>query len=186
MFNIGLDVDRVALAAVKTAAVPDEVELETGVAQIAVACDLVADAEVAKFRLTCGGSKPWPVDVRTDLSVLLEQCPNIFRALAEREPGFQLRMYEQGIETVLSFARGAEVLTVIGRPLVPGGTSRYASDQAEEVSVEMFLRCITDVVAGFVECCAVVCPHLLAMPEFVEWKSAIGRWERADRSGAPG
>ena len=51
----------------------------------------------ARFIVSGFGQARWPVDVRTDLCVLLEQLPSALLALASDAP-FEIDFYEQGIQ----------------------------------------------------------------------------------------
>src|SRR6185503_18749768 len=96
-------IQRESLEAAQPGQVSADYELSTAEAQLMAACELMADAAVADFRLSCCGERSWPVDVRTDLSVFLGQSVGMLQALVDEAPSFRLEMYEQGIETALVF-----------------------------------------------------------------------------------
>ncbi len=73
MFELTVQLHPSALSTALPTQTGDDSELETAEAQLMTACEFIADARVADFRLLCCGEHPWPVDVRTDLSILLEQ-----------------------------------------------------------------------------------------------------------------
>jgi|HubBroStandDraft_1064217.scaffolds.fasta_scaffold04115_1 hypothetical protein len=54
----------------------------------------------AKFTVSGFGQDPWPVDVRTDFAVFLEQLPEALRSVKSLKP-FALDFYEQGVERKL-------------------------------------------------------------------------------------
>lgn len=65
-------------------------------------CGALADTASAEFIASGFGQQRWPVDVRTDLPVFLEQLPG---AMASVESGvsFSLDFYEQGVERSVHF-----------------------------------------------------------------------------------
>lgn len=65
-------------------------------------CDVFADTASLDFFVSGFGQPRWPVDVRTDLPIFLEQLP---RALACARAGkaFTIDFYEQGIERAIHF-----------------------------------------------------------------------------------
>lgn len=59
------------------------------------------------------GQERWPVDVRTHLAVLLEQLPDVLKAIAARESA-EIYLYEQGVDRLLTLGpKGAGVLRAL-------------------------------------------------------------------------
>ncbi|MFL5358998.1 hypothetical protein [Archangium sp.] len=172
MFELALQIHPDALAAAQPGQPGDEYELETAESQLMAACELLADAGVADFRLLCCGEQPWPVDVRTDLSVFLEQLPGLLQALREEGSCFRLRMYEQGIETVLAFTRAGGLLRIRCEPLLPGSENRWSAHD-ESLEVRVLVHSVAGVLAAFVQCCAHVCPPLLMHAELTGWRRLV-------------
>jgi len=172
MFELTVQLHPSALSTALPTQTGDDSELETAEAQLMTACEFIADARVADFRLLCCGEHPWPVDVRTDLSILLEQLPALLQALDEGAPSFQLRMYEQGIETVLAFTRMDGMLRIHCEPLLAGGENRFGAHD-EVVGVEILVRAVAGVLSNFIECCERVCPQLLRRSELDEWRKRV-------------
>lgn len=65
-------------------------------------CRQIDEQDGCVFKISGFGQEKWPVDVKTDLPVLLEQLPQIFSAI-ELYQDFQLDFYEQGIERYIDF-----------------------------------------------------------------------------------
>jgi hypothetical protein len=172
MFELTVQLHSSALSTALPVQTGDEYELETAEAQLMAACALIADARVADFRLFCCGEQPWPVDVRTDLAILLEQLPGLLQALVEATPSFPLQMYEQGIETVLVFTRMDGMLRIHCEPLLAGGENRFGAHD-EVLAVEALVRALADVLSNFIECCERVCPQLLMRAELNEWRRHV-------------
>lgn len=172
MFELVLQIHPDAFAAARPGQPGDEYELDTAESQLMAACELIADAGVAEFRLRCCGEQPWPVDVRTDLSVFLEQLPELLQALHEGSPCFRLQMYEQGIETVLVFTRTGGLLQVRCEPLLPGGENRWGAHE-ESLEVRMLVHSVAGVLTTFVQCCERVCPQLFMRAELTDWRRLV-------------
>jgi len=172
MFELTLQLHPSALATAQPGQPGDEYELETVEAQLMAACELIADASVADFQLRCCGEHSWPVDVRTDLSILLEQFQELLQALHEEAPSFRLRMYEQGIETVLAFTRTGDMLQVRCEPLLAGGENRFGAHD-EVLHVKALVHAVAGVLSAFIQCCKRVCPQLLTLPELRDWRKLV-------------
>jgi hypothetical protein len=184
MFELALQVQRESLEAARPGQVSEDYELSTAEAQLMAACELLAAAAVADFRLVCCGELPWPVDVRTDLSVFLAQSVGVLQALDEGAPSFRLEMYEQGIETALIFRRMEGKLHVHCEPLLASGDTRFCT-QDEELGTEILVRAVAGVITGFTECCARLCPQLLVLPELTRWRKTVEQLvERLQREKA--
>jgi hypothetical protein len=172
MFELSLHIQRESFEAAQPGQVSEDYELSTAEVQLMAACELLADTAVADFRLVCCGERPWPVDVRTDLSVFLEQSAGLLQALKDGAPSFRLEMYEQGTETVLVFSRGEGKLHVHCEPLLTLGDRRFCT-RDEALDVAVLVRAIAGVITGFTECCARLCPQLLVLPELTRWRKTV-------------
>jgi hypothetical protein len=173
MFELALHVQQDVLAAAQPGEVSDAYELNNAEAQLMAACELIADTGVADFRLACCGARLWPVDVRTDLPVFLEQLQGLLQALESRASVFQLQMYEQGIETVLAFSRREDILHLRCEPLLPGGENRLG-EHGEQLSVRALVGSLNEMLAAFLLCCERVCPQLLTHKELHDWRKNVG------------
>lgn len=69
---------------------------------IADICEALESTGRIKFIVTGFDPKPWPMDVETDLSVVLLQLPDALRRL-EQHQSFTIDFYEQGTERRLEF-----------------------------------------------------------------------------------
>jgi hypothetical protein len=70
-------------------------------------CEVLAEADGARFTLGGFGREPWPVSVDYDMSVFLEQLPDLLENLDSGDV-FRLDMYAQGTEAMLEFLPGGE------------------------------------------------------------------------------
>jgi hypothetical protein len=72
---------------------------------LAAQCAALSDSGAVRFSVSGFGDEHWPVDVRTDLAVILEQLPEVSAGLREDGKVFQLNFFEQGIERYLTGKR---------------------------------------------------------------------------------
>ena len=67
-------------------------------------CDVLQELCIAKFEVGGFGQHSWPVDVRTDLAVFIEQLPDSINCCNEgSRVEFEIDFYEQGVERCLAF-----------------------------------------------------------------------------------
>lgn len=171
MFKIALQIDQEALATAAAGKIGDEYEIEGDLdAQILAACDIIAEAQVAQFHLTCCGVQPWPVAVWLDLGILLQQVSPLLEALNANNK-FRLEFFDQGIESVLVFSPSGRQ-SQIDCESFWGGQSRFGGQQ-ELVNIESVARAMRDIVDGFIECCKHICPQLLEQPELAAWRHDV-------------
>ncbi|AJQ96672.1 hypothetical Protein YC6258_04640 [Gynuella sunshinyii YC6258] len=64
-------------------------------------CEYMDDHGECDFEFGGFGQQSWPVDVRTDLPVFLEQLPIVLSLLSQHE-NFEIDFYEQGIERTIT------------------------------------------------------------------------------------
>lgn len=64
-------------------------------------------ASFGEFMVSGFGQEKWPVDVGTDLSILLEQLPDVISAINSRRPT-EINFYEQGVERNIVFVPSGE------------------------------------------------------------------------------
>ena len=87
-------------------------ELDDVTSVIADACEVLAESGGVEFVVSGFVDEPWPVDVRTDLSVVLEQLPAALTRLRARK-NFDINFYEQGIERELMFRVSNEPIVTV-------------------------------------------------------------------------
>ena len=71
-------------------------------------CRALAATGGVSFQVEGFGQDRWPVDVETDLAVVLEQLPAVLSGLRKLGEPFQLNFYEQGIERYLTGTRNGD------------------------------------------------------------------------------
>jgi len=79
----------------------DEMEEADYITEVIYLCELLGTTD-ARFHVAGFGLASWPVDVSYDLSAVMEQLPEVIKALAEGEDT-ELDFYPPGIERTLKF-----------------------------------------------------------------------------------
>ena len=130
-------------------------------------CEVLADTGAADFRVSGFGQDPWPVDVRTDLPVLLEQLPTAIAASAEPTSGFILDFYEQGIERRLVFIPSNQEFTVT----CESDTDWRPEPAQENIEVTFLRRQLVTLKNNFLRVVRVMAPEVDAHKLFREWAS---------------
>lgn len=150
-------------------------------------CEALSECPGVKFVVTGFSEGAWPVDVSTDLPIVLEQVSSALQNL-RNAVAFSIGFYEQGIEHVMNFQPNGEVWTVecvdmnsMARPgaglqpveeskRVPGWAPRPVLLEVTRDRMETMLRTL---VVDFLTLTARRCPELLDHPWLQDWKRKI-------------
>jgi hypothetical protein len=113
----------------------------------------------------------WPVTVRTDLWVVVEQLGDLLAALQHSQIG-RLDFYEQGIERVVSFSPKDEALLIECSDMITKATS-----QPESVIVPrgIVAKELTRLAEDFLLAARTCCRELACHPWFIEWAVTLQR-----------
>ena len=150
---------------------PEGCDQNSPIAQVLdSACDMLSDSGGTQFEMQIGSSA-WPVDVRTDLSVFLEQLVPLLHFLDSGDGIFKISMYEQGIEANIVINTSQGLANVHCEPLMPGAKIRFDTS-TESVTRSALIRNATQVRDVFLEGCRRICPKLISLPSFIEWSAA--------------
>ena len=142
---------------------PDEDDVRSIVMDVCDVLDWSAEFLIAGF-----GQARWPVDVRTDLAVFLEQLPDAVQALRARERAV-IDLYEQGIERTLEFVPQGDRCAVrcVSR-------TDWAPDPAvEEMEIKALEDMLLAVRTEFLNALGQLAPSLAAHPWIVEWRQVM-------------
>jgi len=74
-------------------------------------CERLSELDIVEFHVSGFGRNPWPTDVYTDLSVIMEQIPEAIRQI-ECEEKCAINFYEQGIEASISMSPEGSSVTL--------------------------------------------------------------------------
>jgi len=128
-------------------------------------CDVLAEARCCAFLVDGFGQETWPVDIRTDLLVILEQLPVIAESIATGRDSFVVDFYEQGLQRFLLFQpQGTDfrVECTSATEWTPVPTT-IVLPHSELVLMFVQLR------DAFLRLAESVCPHLASHPWLDEW-----------------
>lgn len=135
---------------------------------IADICEAVADCGKVTFRVSGFGQDPWPVDVRTDLPVFLEQLPAAIRAAERGDREFTLDFYEQGLERVLLFTPNDGSFSV----RCESATDWTPYPTKETITAPELGDVLLAIRHSFLRIVRAVAPEHHHHPWLVEWRSA--------------
>lgn len=112
------------------------------------ACESLEDTGQIRFEVIGFGEERWPVDVGTDLAIVIEQIPAVLDALARGESA-TLGFYEQGVERVLDMMpHGGEVTVYCGSMLAwqPEPNTIHMPIDELQAMLQQFLESFADLV----------------------------------------
>lgn len=127
------------------------------------ACDLLSRTD-ARFHIGGFGSDDWHLDIRYDLSVFMEQLPDLAQAIAERSE-HELNLYSQGVERSLIFHPGADSVQI----RCISGTSWVPEPDVEVISFPDLTSMLTRLAVDFVESLKIVDARLAGVNPFDRW-----------------
>ncbi|MET3496457.1 hypothetical protein [Variovorax boronicumulans] len=142
---------------------PDDDDVRSIVMDLCGALDESADFLIAGF-----GQARWPVDVRTDLAVFLEQLPDAVQALRARQAAV-IDLYEQGIERTLEFLPPGDRCAVrcISR------TDWAPDPEVEELDITALDDMLLAVRDEFLKVLAQLAPSVVGHPWIAGWRQAM-------------
>lgn len=112
---------------------------------------------------------PWPVSLRPDLAVVLEQLPDVFAALTLGRP-CSIDFYEQGIERLVVLSpTGQDVAVERIAARADTGDERREGRVARDVLDAELRKLVEDVLLA----CRGSCPLLAAHPWFESWAARL-------------
>ncbi|MUL36521.1 hypothetical protein [Gloeocapsopsis dulcis] len=154
-------------------------EVEDVIEILFVLCKELEESNLVRFRVEGFGKMPWPVDVRTDFEIVLEQLPDLIKFLDTTEAitGY-LDFYEQGIERRLVFNKVGDLVKincqpfpVINKPSDEPGDSWGQDIQEEPIDITHLKQMICDLIRSFVLIANELCPIWTSHELFQEWCS---------------
>jgi hypothetical protein len=170
--HLKLDLDRVINADVTHGEYDPELDDVQSI--ITNVCHGIAGAGGALFHVSGFGQDTWPVDITTDLPVLLEQLPAVLHGLEQGEPDVTLDFYEQGIERTIRFENDGDHIVACCESM----TDWVPNPSQERLLRRELCAMLGQVRETFMQFTARVAPELAAHP----WLRAWAAGER-DRKG---
>lgn len=153
-----------AVALAKSAGDYDE-SLDNITSILSDVCDALEDQGKSQLIVSGFGQQRWPVDVRTDLSVLLEQLPDLIESVSSGAPA-ELDFYEQGIERLLLFTPVAESYDVLCQSRRVGWNPDPSVERINRADLATMLRAVQD---GFMSLLRNSSPELAVHLWVVSW-----------------
>jgi hypothetical protein len=142
---------------------PSDLDYESIVMEL---CSRLAETDCV-FSMAGFGQEQWPVDIRYDLSTLIEQLPELLSALRSNG-SVEVDLYGQGVERTLSFV-------VVGDRVTATCASRTGwipNPDVEEIDLAELLAMIESVAFEFAKFMRMVWPQCAKAAPFVDWVSA--------------
>jgi len=138
-------------------------------------CDELEELKLVNFRVEGFGNVPWPVDVRTDLCIVIEQVYDFLIFLNTSDlTTSNLDFYEQGIEKQLVFTKIEDDLVKINchklyeylrEPDIDWGQDI----EEEPIKLASLKLMICSLIKSFVAIANELCPTLTSHRFFQEW-----------------
>ncbi len=128
-------------------------------------CDILQEMKVADFIVSGFGDDKWPVDVRTDLSVILSQVSEVLKAINSSK-NFVLDFFEQGVERYLSFTDKGNTFLVTCCSF-----RSHWEPEPNQICLDkrIFTQMIIDLKIEFCNASKMICPKLSNHPWFFNW-----------------
>lgn len=123
-----------------------------------------------KFVVNAFDVTDWPVDVRADFSVFLEQAPKMLEFLiSDTKRSFVLDFYEQGIERELTFTYEGDTVVITCKSRIAWRPNR----EKILLSRRKLGRLLIDVFANFEDVVNKFCPDAAQNVMFRDWLESI-------------
>ena len=136
------------------------------------ACQALASTSRIKFIVLGFDTKPWLVDVKTDLALVLEQLPYAIESLQEKKD-FSIDFPEQGVERRLDFQRKGDEVEI---ECVSGHHRWEPQPEAMFIKCEELKLMLQDLARDFSALVGDVCPRIAEHPWFQDWKKSVLGW----------
>jgi hypothetical protein len=117
-----------------------------------------------EFVVSGFGQDRWPVDVSVDLAIILEQFPEIFRAIRE-DTQLNIDFYEQGVERYIKLTPDREYYVAVCTSI----TKWQPNPDIERIHRTDLEKMLLDIKATFIGVLKKVAPNLLEHVWMQEW-----------------
>ncbi|WP_437710858.1 hypothetical protein WMF45_37975 [Sorangium sp. So ce448] len=131
-------------------------------------CEALEAAGVG-FHVRVCSDEYWPVTVRTDLLVVIEQLGDALGLLAQGQVG-KLEFYEQGVERVVLLTPCGGEFLIQCNDLIVKPTSHT---DTVSVSCELVLKELVGLADDFLRVSKICCGQLASHHWFVEWADGL-------------
>jgi hypothetical protein len=131
-------------------------------------CGILADTGSAEFLVSGFGQERWPVDVRTDLPVFLEQIPDAAAAVESNAP-FSIEFYEQGVERVIFFEPQGELYSA----RCESQTDWRPDPEVETIGRQELREVFSDIREGLMRFLSHSAPRIATHPWMQAWAGVV-------------
>lgn len=129
-------------------------------------CDALGSG--SEFAVAGFGQDVWPVDVRTDLPVFLEQVPTALRAIKEGKSA-EIDFYEQGLERSIAFEPDGDKYMATCRTW---STTWQPNPSIEEISADSLEQMLSAAQGEFLRVLTIMSPSLANHSWIEDWLTA--------------
>jgi hypothetical protein len=125
-------------------------------------CEIISDTDKVHFCVSAF-NMDWPVDIETDLLIVISQIPAIIIKLKQNEET-QLDFYEQGIERSIKFQPQGEDIVISCFDLMGDRLSPPEQYDKSEIIKQLVI-----LVQDFIDIASKICPAYLKHPLLKNW-----------------
>lgn len=141
-------------------------DLDNHISVLSDICVILEQSGVVKFLVSGFGQRPWPVDVRTDLAILLEQLPELAKFVNSQQLDVcNICFYEQGIERDLRFTMRGQNVDI----LCSSRSNWRPYPSIETISLDKLRAMIAKFVETMFEAIKSTCPSVFAAKLFADY-----------------
>lgn len=136
-------------------------------------CEFLSDTQLVRFKVSGFGESAWPVDVGTDMAVIIPQVPEVINALYKSEDT-SISFYEQGIERELLFSPHNSSVKVSCKDLAGKKTVPIN----EIIDLSEILEMLFKFFNSFISLSKNTCPDITHHKIFQDWlKHSFVTWK---------
>ena len=144
-------------------------ELDDVLSLLSDVCGVLASSREIRFVVTGFDRKPWPLDVETDLAVVLPQMPEVLESLRQGRD-FSIHHYEQGVERCLNFRVGDDRFEI---ECVSSDPNWEPQPRTLSIRRQDLERMLHEFCQEFCRLAETACPALTGHPWFQEWRRGV-------------
>ena len=163
MFNFSLDMP----SGGSTLVTPTDVDTDDFTSLVISACEMLGATD-CRFHMGGFGQDDWNLDVRYDMSSVVEQVPDVLAGLRAGVDA-ELDLYPQGVERSITFHVDGEriIANCISR------TSWVPLTQVEQLARSYVVSAFEGFASSFARAVFVVSPELAITPPLDRWRDGV-------------
>ena len=148
---------------------PDYDEEDDGIVGVIMdLCKILSETNCVKFTVSGFGQNNWPVNIKTDMSIILEELPIVIKSLSKGLYPFSLAFCEQGPPRDLVFeGRDNDLVTITCKTWTDDWTG--ISPTTIKVNYEDIEHQLVTLKNSFIDIVSIVIPKLASSELFKLW-----------------